>query len=230
MSNTDFFPLLPLRDIVVFPGMIAPLFVGRDKSIKALNEVMKTNKKIVLVTQKNAEMDTSTWLQFASLSKTVGSAMAIELFNRQNISLDALVNTILTRYGTLFRLYADAANMWGNQVTFRMLLSHTAALGMHYVNGISAVNEFPPVLDLLRGRCESEYGYQAVCVHEEPGTRFSYSGASFLVLQHILEIMETKELSDVMELLIEDKEGVVFSINLLFLYQTIRCCHNPIGY
>ena len=57
MSNTDFFPLLPLRDIVVFPGMIVPLFVGRDKSIKALNEVMKTNKKIILVTQKNAEMD-----------------------------------------------------------------------------------------------------------------------------------------------------------------------------
>ena len=37
--------------------MIVPLFVGRDKSIKALNEVMKTNKKIVLVTQKNAEID-----------------------------------------------------------------------------------------------------------------------------------------------------------------------------
>ena len=57
MSNTDFFPLLPLRDIVVFPGMIVPLFVGRDKSIKALNEVMKTNKKIILVAQKNAETD-----------------------------------------------------------------------------------------------------------------------------------------------------------------------------
>ena len=53
----DFFPALPLRDIVVFPGMIVPLFVGRDKSIKALNDVMKTNKKIVLVTQKNAEID-----------------------------------------------------------------------------------------------------------------------------------------------------------------------------
>ena len=37
--------------------MIVPLFVGRDKSIKALNEVMKTNKKIILVTQKNAEID-----------------------------------------------------------------------------------------------------------------------------------------------------------------------------
>ncbi len=57
MSRTDFFPSLPLRDIVIFPGMIIPLFVGRDKSIKALNEVMKTNKKIILVTQKNAEID-----------------------------------------------------------------------------------------------------------------------------------------------------------------------------
>jgi len=50
-------PLLPLRDIVVFPNMVIPLFVGRDKSISALNEVMKKDKKIVLVTQKNSEVD-----------------------------------------------------------------------------------------------------------------------------------------------------------------------------
>ena len=50
-------PLLPLRDIVVFPNMVIPLFVGRDKSIKALNEVMKKDKKIVLVTQRNSEID-----------------------------------------------------------------------------------------------------------------------------------------------------------------------------
>jgi len=50
-------PLLPLRDIVVFPNMVIPLFVGRDKSIAALNEVMKKDKKIVLVTQKNSEID-----------------------------------------------------------------------------------------------------------------------------------------------------------------------------
>ena len=56
MSKADFFPLLPLRDIVVFPSMIVPLFVGRDKSIKALNEVMKTNKKIILITQKMLKM------------------------------------------------------------------------------------------------------------------------------------------------------------------------------
>ena len=45
--------LLPLRDIVVFPNMVVPLFVGREKSINALNEVMKGDKKILLVTQKN---------------------------------------------------------------------------------------------------------------------------------------------------------------------------------
>ena len=57
MSKFDFLPSLPLRDIVIFPSMIVPLFVGRNKSIRALNEVMKTNKKIILVAQKNAEVD-----------------------------------------------------------------------------------------------------------------------------------------------------------------------------
>jgi ATP-dependent Lon protease len=50
-------PLLPLRDIVVFPSMVVPLFVGRDKSIKALQEAMKTDKSIILVSQKNSEID-----------------------------------------------------------------------------------------------------------------------------------------------------------------------------
>ncbi|MDA8688297.1 endopeptidase La [Candidatus Pelagibacter bacterium] len=50
-------PLLPLRDIVIFPSMVVPLFVGRDKSIKALQEVMKSDKSIVLATQKNSEID-----------------------------------------------------------------------------------------------------------------------------------------------------------------------------
>ena len=50
-------PLLPLRDIVVFPNMVIPLFVGRDKSINALNDVMTSEKKILLVTQKNSETD-----------------------------------------------------------------------------------------------------------------------------------------------------------------------------
>jgi ATP-dependent Lon protease len=50
-------PLLPLRDVVVYPHMVIPLFVGRDKSIKALDSAMASNKQILLVAQKNAEVD-----------------------------------------------------------------------------------------------------------------------------------------------------------------------------
>ena len=50
-------PLLPLRDIVIFPSMVVPLFVGREKSIKALQEAMKSDKSITLVSQKNSETD-----------------------------------------------------------------------------------------------------------------------------------------------------------------------------
>ena len=50
-------PVLPLRDIVVFPHMIVPLFVGREKSVNALEHVMKDDKQILLVTQKNAADD-----------------------------------------------------------------------------------------------------------------------------------------------------------------------------
>lgn len=54
---TQIFPVLPLRDIVVFPHMIVPLFVGREKSVKALEEVMRGDKRIFLVAQKNAADD-----------------------------------------------------------------------------------------------------------------------------------------------------------------------------
>ena len=57
MKTTYKKALLPLRDIVIFPSMVVPLFVGREKSIKALQEVMKSDKSIVLVTQKNSEVD-----------------------------------------------------------------------------------------------------------------------------------------------------------------------------
>ena len=47
-------PILPLRDIVVFPHMVAPLFVGRKQSVNALNHVMTADKKIFLLAQKNS--------------------------------------------------------------------------------------------------------------------------------------------------------------------------------
>jgi len=57
MSDIKTLPVLPLRDIVVFPHMVVPLFVGREKSVRALEEVMKTDKQILLVTQKDRDED-----------------------------------------------------------------------------------------------------------------------------------------------------------------------------
>ena len=54
------YPVLPLRDIVVFPHMIVPLFVGREKSVRALEDVMRDDKQILLVAQKNAAQDDPT--------------------------------------------------------------------------------------------------------------------------------------------------------------------------
>ena len=74
MKTSYLKPLLPLRDIVIFPSMVVPLFVGREKSIKALQEVMKSDKSIVLVTQKNSEMDDpegKDLYQFGCLSKVL---------------------------------------------------------------------------------------------------------------------------------------------------------------
>ncbi|MDP1970943.1 MAG: LON peptidase substrate-binding domain-containing protein, partial [Methylobacter sp.] len=50
-------PVLPLRDVVVYPHMVIPLFVGRERSIDALDAAMKDNKQILLVAQKEAEVD-----------------------------------------------------------------------------------------------------------------------------------------------------------------------------
>ncbi len=57
MPTLTTLPVLPLRDIVVFPHMVVPLFVGREKSVNALEEVMKIDKQILLVTQKDRDQD-----------------------------------------------------------------------------------------------------------------------------------------------------------------------------
>jgi len=57
MSESKILPVLPLRDIVVFPHMVVPLFVGREKSVRALDEIMKGEKQILLATQKNSVDD-----------------------------------------------------------------------------------------------------------------------------------------------------------------------------
>ncbi|MFM2045280.1 MAG: ATP-dependent protease La [Pseudomonadota bacterium] len=70
------YPVLPLRDIVVFPHMIVPLFVGREKSVKALEDVMKDDKQILLVTQKNAGQDDPTPADIYTVG-TIGTVLQL---------------------------------------------------------------------------------------------------------------------------------------------------------
>jgi ATP-dependent Lon protease len=70
------YPVLPLRDIVVFPHMIVPLFVGREKSVKALEDVMKDDKQILLVAQRNAAQDDPTPADIYSIG-TIGTVLQL---------------------------------------------------------------------------------------------------------------------------------------------------------
>jgi ATP-dependent Lon protease len=70
------YPVLPLRDIVVFPHMIVPLFVGREKSVRALEDVMKDDKQILLVAQKNAAQDDPTTADIYAVG-TVGTVLQL---------------------------------------------------------------------------------------------------------------------------------------------------------
>src|SRR6201981_2360186 len=70
------YPVLPLRDIVVFPHMIVPLFVGREKSVRALEDVMKDDKQILLVTQKKAAQDDAATSDIYTIG-TIGTVLQL---------------------------------------------------------------------------------------------------------------------------------------------------------
>jgi ATP-dependent Lon protease len=76
LSGGALYPVLPLRDIVIFPHMIVPLFVGREKSVRALEDMMKDDKRILLVVQKNAAQDNPTPADIYAVG-TVGTVLQL---------------------------------------------------------------------------------------------------------------------------------------------------------
>jgi ATP-dependent Lon protease len=106
------FPVLPLRDIVVFPHMIVPLFVGREKSVRALEDVMKDDKQILLVTQKNAAQDDPSTADIFTVG-TVGTVL--QLLKLPDGTVKVLVEgghrAKITRFAdndAFFQAYADS--------------------------------------------------------------------------------------------------------------------------
>jgi len=141
--------------------------------------------------------DDKTQFQLASLSKTVATAYAIELFSSRGIDLDTSVNSLLEKLGSPFRLVADLKaaqneSIDPNQVTLAHLMSHQA-LGQHYVSGVDPALPFPLLIDLISGSNEgAKLGYPGVKVIHKPGTQFQYSGGGFLVLEYLVELLTGK--------------------------------------
>ena len=82
-SGESTFPVLPLRDIVVFPHMIVPLFVGREKSINALEEAMSQDKEILLAAQKKAKTNDPTPEDIAQACRQIQSEWDDNEFRRR---------------------------------------------------------------------------------------------------------------------------------------------------
>jgi CubicO group peptidase (beta-lactamase class C family) len=130
----------------------------------------------------------STWLQQASLSKTIAAAFAVSYYTERGISMSSKVTDVLRRLKSSFQL--DVApgvpKSWLEELKLYHLVNHTG-LGLHYVPGVPLVTPFPPVIELLQGQHEDDLGYPKIVLEKRPGTQFGYSGAGFMLLQHILE-------------------------------------------
>ena len=110
LGSIESYPVLPLRDIVVFPHMIVPLFVGREKSIRALEEVMKQDKHILLATQVNAADDDPA---IEAIYKTGTLASVLQLLKLPDGTVKVLVEgvarAVVSRYTRTEDFYeADA--------------------------------------------------------------------------------------------------------------------------
>ncbi len=117
VSRAALYPVLPLRDIVVFPHMIVPLFVGREKSVRALEDVMKDDKHILLVTQKNAAQDDPQPADIYNVG-TVGTVL--QLLKLPDGTVKVLVEggqrAVITRYADNEEFFQATADLIDEKV------------------------------------------------------------------------------------------------------------------
>eukprot|EP00605_Chrysophyceae_sp_TOSAG23-4_P000133 GSChrysophyteH1.ASY1.ANO1.152.1 assembled CDS len=128
------------------------------------------------------------YMEAASLSKTVGTAFAVEYFTARGISMQTPVNSLLRKAGSEWTISlppepaSDLSSEWPDQVTLAQLVNHTA-LGMHYVFGLPLSHGMPPIKDFLNGSLEHSFGYAPLYLEKKPGSSFKYSGGGFITMQ-----------------------------------------------
>ncbi len=145
-NNGTLFAVLPLRDIVVFPHMIVPLFVGREKSVKALEHVMTEDKQILLVTQKSPAEDNPTSADLYTVG-TVGTIL--QLLKLPDGTVKVLVEGVrrarVTQYtdGPNF-IQAHAVDMEDQTVLSDELGALSRAVVAQFENYVKLNKKIPP--------------------------------------------------------------------------------------
>jgi ATP-dependent Lon protease len=120
-GETRTYPVLPLRDIVVFPHMIVPLFVGREKSIRALEEVMRTDNYILLATQKNASDDDPTTDAIYEVGTLASVLQLLKLpDNTVKVLVEGAERAKVLRYGERAEFYEAEAVVLPEQLGERV--------------------------------------------------------------------------------------------------------------
>jgi ATP-dependent Lon protease len=134
------YPVLPLRDIVVFPHLIVPLFVGREKSVRALEDVMRDDKQILLVTQRNANQDDPSPADIYTVG-TVGTVL-------QLLKLPDGTVKVLVEGGQRARILSFAENESFFQAHAELLEGKPGEQAELEALGRSAVSQFEQYLKL----------------------------------------------------------------------------------
>ena len=138
-DSEEITPVLPLRDVVVYPHMVIPLFVGRDKSIKALDAAMKENKQILLVAQKSAETDDPAVKDMHEIGTMANILQLLKLPDGTvKVLVEGSARTRLVRFVTTEGFYTAESVTVDDQVTLEeremdVLMRSSTALFDQYV-------------------------------------------------------------------------------------------------
>ena len=133
-GETRAYPVLPLRDIVVFPHMVAPLFVGRKKSLLALEKAMRSDTFVLLATQKNASDDDPKTEAIHEIGTLASVLQLLKLPDGSvKVMVDGTRRAKVVKYTDCSEYYEAEAVVLGDTIGERVEIDGLSALGHHRV-------------------------------------------------------------------------------------------------
>jgi ATP-dependent Lon protease len=165
MKDSNRFPLLPLRDVIIFPHMVVPLFVGREKSIAALEEAAKNNNELFLVTQKDASIlnpersdlyDVGTVVNIIQMLRLPDNTVKVLIEGKYRANIDELEVTPDGYHASVTKCVADTqsevnleATMRGIKSTFEQYVKLNKRIPPELLMSISSITDPSRLADII---------------------------------------------------------------------------------